>query len=350
MTCIAPHVHAQPSGRYDALEYARIVDPGASSVIRQINNRREVAGGFRQADARHTTTAVLLTGTAQLDLTAGLLTDYSAAFGINDEGEVVGTFNGPIAVRPFRSVRNAGFIELPSLPGDSGGGAFAVNVTGEAAGYSSGPSGERAVWWTRTGEIRELPSPSGASTRALGINNRGDIVGVSGDEARRGVLWAARGTPLTLGTLAGFMHSEAVSINESGDIVGFAMGTDRASQRSRAVLWAPGGRSIRDLGALVDGGDSRARDVNARGEVVGISMSPDGHSRAFLWTARTGMVDLNTLVSLPGLELIDALSVNRNGDIVAVAQEQHHDDRGGSPPGHPDHEVPRRVLVLTPRP
>lgn len=342
-------LQAQPGAPYDAFEYARIPDFTSSAVVRGINTLREVAGGFRQADVRRTTTALIATGTGIIDITADLITDYSTAYGINDRGEVAGGFNGPVSLLPFRSVRRAAFQELPLLAGDTGGLAYGINDLGEAVGYSSGTDGERAVWWTRAGEIRQLPSIQGLSSRALGVNHRGDVVGSAGEEPRRAVLWPAKGNPVGLGTLAGFAESEAVNINARGEIVGFAMGVENAPDRTHAVLWGPGGQSIRDLGTLAGGTDSRARDINARGEVVGTSTSTRG-GRAFVWTAANGMVDLNALVSLPGFVLTDALGINQNGDIVAVAQEAHHDATGGGGHEHTDHEVPRRIFVLTPRP
>lgn len=349
VTITPSSIQAQPVGRYSAVEYDRIEHPGSSAVVRRINTFREVAAGYyKRADPRRISRGLVLTGTDAIDVTGDQFTDYSTAYGINDRGETVGALNTATALRPFRSVRRSAFQELPLLPGDTGGAAFAINDSGEAVGYSSGSSGERAVWWTRAGAVRELPGLPGASTRALGVNDRGDIVGASGDEQKRAVLWLAKGNVVNLGTLPGFAESEAVSINERGDIVGFASGVDDAPYRSRAVLWAPGGQAIRDLGVLTGGADSRARDINMRGEVVGTSTSSGGR-RAFIWTAAGGMVDLNTLVSLPGLVLTDALSVNRNGDIVAVGQEQHHDAPGTGGHSHDDgHEVPRRVLVLTP--
>lgn len=348
---LASSLYAQPSGRYDAFEYARLEDPGASVVVRTINTSREVAGGFRQGDPRRMTRALILTGSALLDIPSELLLDFSAAYGINDQGEVAGAFNGPVGLLPFRSIRRSAFLTLPLLPGDTGGAAYAINNRGEAVGYSSGGSGERAVWWERAGAVHGLPSLSGSSTRALAINEGGDVVGVSGDSVRRAVLWPGRGSAVDLRTLPGYTHSEAAGINERGEIVGLATGIDGNPNRTHAVLWTPGGQSIRDLGTLPGGSDSRARDINARGEVVGTSTVSGGGSRAFVWTANAGMVDLNALVSLPGLVLTDAMSTNRNGDIVAIAEEQHHDAPNTTPSdhGHGNHEVPRRILILTPR-
>ena len=162
------------------------------------------------------------------------------------------------------------------------------------------------------------------------------------------MLWPLKGGIVSLGTLPGFTHSEAVAISENGSIAGLATGVVAFPNRSRAVLWQPGGLAIRDLGALPGGTDSRARDVNNRGEVVGRSSSAKGN-RAFIWTAATGMLDLNTLVAVPGLVMTDALSVNKRGDILVMGQDTST-RAPGQADGHEDHHAARRIFELRPLP
>jgi probable HAF family extracellular repeat protein len=100
---------------------------------------------------------------------------------------------------------------------------------------------------------------------------------------------------------------------------------------------------VQDLGSLVPGGRSRAYNINARGEVVGSSASADGE-RAFLWTAATGMLDLNSLVASSGLRLTEAVGINERGYIVALGHEAHE----GAAGDHDDHEQPKQVVVLVP--
>ena len=83
-------------------------------------------------------------------------------------------------------------------------------------------SAGRAVLRAGGGAARELGVLGGrASSEAIDINARGDIVGYSAtdDGARRASLWAASGAPQDLGTLAGGTDSEALAIN-AGTIVG----------------------------------------------------------------------------------------------------------------------------------
>ena len=338
--------YAQPRVGYVATEYARIDNPGAVQVIRSMNSTNEVAGGYK-SNRRNASSAVILLGNNSVEDIAGEQgAGNSVAYGINDQGEIVGAYNTSTAQRPFRSVRRVGFQELSLPAGSNGGLAFAINEVGEAAGYVSGTAGVRPAWWTRRGEVQVLQSVGNSRSQALDLNDRGDIVGVAGGKPNTAVLWPRKGSLVSLGTLPGFTDSEAVAISENGSIAGVATGVGAFPNRARAVLWQPGGLAMQDLGALPGGTDSRARDVNNRGEVVGRSTSAMG-SRAFIWTAARGMLDLNTLVNVPGLVMTDALSVNKRGDILVMGQ-----DAATNAPGkvdeHEDHHAARRIFVLRP--
>jgi probable HAF family extracellular repeat protein len=88
------------------------------------------------------------------------------------------------------------------------------------------------------------------------------------------VLWD-HGTMTDLGTLPGGTHSEAYGINNEGQVVGLSNGAGFSGRH--AVLWDQG--AVTDLGTLPGGLQSRASGINARGEVVG-----RGDVAAILWT------------------------------------------------------------------
>jgi probable HAF family extracellular repeat protein len=73
---------------------------------------------------------------------------------------------------------------------------------------------------------------------------------------------------------------------------------------------------MQDLGTLPGEDFNIAADVNASGTVVGVAdllNSP----RGFVWTASTGMQDLNTLVP-PEWNIWSASSINDRGEIVGT--------------------------------
>jgi probable HAF family extracellular repeat protein len=348
---------ARAKAAYVATELA-VLTEATTRVVRSINGLTEVVGGARLANGRHQ--GFLLDGRvvpvgsiwgrdvrendgpfqsrALAEPIEGIAgTDYSTAYGINDFGDIAGAANIASGLRAFRSRRKTPFLELGPLPGDTSSAAFGINLRGEVVGYSSRPNGTRAVIWNPGGIVNPLPTLSGASSsRALAINDPGDVVGVSETTAGpRATLWARGGTAQDLGTLPGHGRSEALSINESGDVVG----SSGNPQQRRAVLWVQGG-SIRDLGTLPGGVSSRALGIS-KGEVVGTSETSDGE-RAFLWTDAGGMQDLNSLlISRSGFVLTQAVSINSQGIILAVGQ---NDDSLQS------HEKALRIFMLVPTP
>ena len=346
---------AQAKAAYVATELA-VLTEATTRVVRSINGSTEVVGGARLGSGHHQ--GFLLDGrvvpvgsiwgrevpqnnspfqTRALALPIDPGSDYSTAFDINDFGDIAGAANTPTGLRAFKSHRNTAYIELGPLSGDTSSAAFGINLRAEVVGYSSGPNGTRAVIWNPGGIVRPLPALSGTSgSRALAINDPGDVVGVSETPSGpHATLWDRSGNVQDLGTLSGHNVSEALSIDESGDVVG----SSGNRQQRRAVLWIQGG-AIRDLGTLPGGASSRALGIN-KGEVVGTSETSDGE-HAFLWTEAGGMQDLNSLlVSRSGFILTQAVSINSQGIILAVGQ---NDDSLQT------HEKPLRIFMLVPTP
>ena len=70
--------------------------------------------------------------------------DYSAAFGINDSGTVVGTSNTSTSMHAFSWTSAQGLRDLGTLPGADSSSAFAINNQGQIAGAS----GAHAALWS----------------------------------------------------------------------------------------------------------------------------------------------------------------------------------------------------------
>lgn len=340
--------------QYAVVSLGVLDNAGSSTVLRRTNSRGEVVGGYRQGGRSETAGAFLLSSTGILFLTDQQKTDYSAAYGINDSGEIAGTMNGANSILPFRSVRHDQFQLLSLLAGDTAGAAYGINKNGEAVGFTSGSNGIHAVWWTRTGQVTQLPTlANGGTVKAVAINAKGDIAGNAGNGETTAVRWPGKGGAIQLGNLAGFSSSRAESLNSSGDIVGASTDLEAFATRMHATLWPAGTTNPQDLGVLLGGTNSRARDVDDNDWVVGTGDSSQGN-RAFLWSSSTGMLDLNTLSTNPALILVDALSIDKNGVILAIGIDvkdappmqamgtmvatQHVEER----------ELPRHIVLLTP--
>jgi probable HAF family extracellular repeat protein len=331
------------AGPYTLIDLATL-DEGATVVVRGVNGGGTAVGGGRVGGSRRG----LLFTQAGLQAVDGLDgSDYSVVFDINDLGAVVGGSNAPTAARAFVRPRAGAARELVPLPGDTASTAFGINNHHQAAGVSSGAGGERAVLWSADGSVAVLPGVAGQESRARAINDRGDVVGAAnGGAGLLAVVWRGGGSALQLGTLPGRATSEAVAVNARGDIVGYS---SDASGARRATLWTAGGAVV-DLGALAGGEFSQALGINNAGHIVGSSTSSLG-SRACLWTPGEGLRDLNTLVAPSSSVLTHATGINRAGAIVAFGHEavSHDEPDGQEGHGHDDtHELPVRVFLLLP--
>jgi probable HAF family extracellular repeat protein len=130
--------------------------------------------------------------------------------------------------------------------------------------------------------------PGAPDSTAMGVNNRGDVVGTSG---ARAVLWR-NGTIVDLGTLGG-SYSAAVDVNERGDVVGYSWVAGGAGDH--AFLWRRG--RLTDLSPLPGFSSSYATAVNDRGDVAGYSVG-DGGINAVLWRRDGTAVDLTAATGL----------------------------------------------------
>lgn len=226
---------------------------------------------------------------------------------------------------------------LPTLGGNNGF-AAAANNRGQIVGWAENATPDptcvppqvlqfRAVLWEKGG-IQELPPlPGDTSGAATAINNRGQVVGISGTcdqavgrfTAAHAVIWE-KGKVTELDDLGAPWWNTPMAINQRGDIAGFAglPGDDPDNPLLRAVLWTRRG-GIRNLGTLPGDVTSEAHGINDRGQVVGVSCDAAGNCRAFLWEDGV-MKDLNTLVA-PGYAgiLTTAQDINNRGEITGRA-------------------------------
>jgi probable HAF family extracellular repeat protein len=117
---------------------------------------------------------------------------------------------------------------------------------------------------------------------------------------------------------AGGLNSRGFGINSLNIVVGDFFPVGPMEPRSHAAIFK-GGYPV-DLGVLKGQLYSRANGINASGQVVGYSgpAKDSNESRAFLWTAQTGMTDIGTL----GGAYAQAYAINDTGAVTGASQTQ----------------------------
>lgn len=144
-------------------------------------------------------------------------------------------------------------------------------------------------------DVVDLGALAGSDSQAWSINNGREVTGLSVTD--RGSVDAILYRPgvglLDLGTLGG-IRAVGRGINNSGYVVGFSTVNVNPDPPTHAFFSAPG-TSLVNLGTL-GGKNSYGFGINDNGQVVGMSNTASGDTHAFLYTAWSGMVDLNVFL------------------------------------------------------
>jgi probable HAF family extracellular repeat protein len=185
------------------------------------------------------------------------------------------------------------------------------------------------VWGPGHGQVRELPPlPGDSVSSATAINDRGQVVGISGEcgnavggvSAKHNVLWE-NGRPSNIGDFGGQAWNTPMSINQRGDIVGFAndSAADGTGFNPRAFVKLRG-QPIRRLEMLPGDVTSQALGINERRQVVGQSCDAAGQCRAFLWHEGE-VVDLAAIDDADSV-LYTANDIDDSGTITGQAIDE----------------------------
>ena len=148
------------------------------------------------------------------------------------------------------------------------------------------------AWLWQDGRVTDLGNLGGdgqfGGNHACAINNRGQVVGhsdLTGDTTFHAYLWTREAGMRDLGTLPGDFASLAIGINDRGEVVGASLA---ANFSSRAILWQNG--AMTDLNTLIPASSGLylllAESVNSSGEIVGTGVTKTGEVHGFLATPR----------------------------------------------------------------
>ena len=180
---------------------------------------------------------------------------------------------------------------LPLVSGDSSGAATAINDSGQIVGISGScdqaigrHSAKHAVLWENGGVTEIGPFPAQWWNTPTAINQHGDVVGFAGDPAfvdgdvLHAFKWTREDGIRPLKPLKGrtpqHVDSEAYGINEAGQVVGVSC--DAGQTDCRAVIWNHGAypTDLNDSKGSYSGILLLARDINDKGEITGRALDP----------------------------------------------------------------------------
>jgi len=229
--------------------------------------------------------------------TGNTLLDFSGINGranaVNDKGQITGfdvdaSSRAPHAVRWDNGVKT----DLGTLGGSSSLG-YAINADGIVVGNAriSGCCVNHAVMWLADGSVVDLGLliPSSSDSTAYGMNDRGDAVGTAANEwggNTQAVVWR-QGKGSILAPLVANAVSVAYDVNNKGQIVGLS-GHATLWENDQAIdLNSLLPKSFLDDGWILDS----ATGINDDGSIVGTASNQRlGRQSAFLMKATAAEV------------------------------------------------------------
>ena len=246
----------------------------------------------------------------------------SRVHSVSDDGTVTGVVDYRDRVAGV-FWRNGVRMELPAVdtvhtrvtPG-------AINRGGQLIGQALDTNQRQArpyLW--QAGAARDLgglfdrpcsePSPSCGNAQISAINDHGDAVGLSWNDADTGraVIWKNGGPPRDLGMLPG-QFTMAQGLNQRGDIYGFG-GPDHWWVLIDGTLFEPGNAA---------GTFSHPSGMSELGDVVGSLRTGDGPARSFVWHKGT-ITDLGA--GPAGAQFGEAISINARGEVLGLYVNQN---------------------------
>jgi probable HAF family extracellular repeat protein len=357
-----------------------MVGPNGQPFV--VANQGLVGGSSTFPD--NTLHAVVWYAGEQVDIsTPGLKGINSQAIGINQSGQIVGE-TGTQTIDPtgedFCGFAALGLtaagqtcvpfvweygVMTPLPTSGNNGVANKINKRGEVAGMEEAGTADpncpapqkfefKPVVWIN-GQSHQLPTYSGdRDGMAIAINDKGQVVGTSGDcvafnpisqtylQPLHAMLWED-GIPIDLGNLGGTGHGdgiEAVNINNLGQVIG---NSDlKGDANFHGFLWSLE-KGMSDIGTLPGDVNSLPVGINDAGVVVGGSLDADFNPRAF-YLQNGVMTDLNTLIPAESkLYLIFGCSINASGEITGLSV-----DAGGNLHAYLATPVPSATTTAAP--
>lgn len=230
--------------------------------------------------------------------------NIGTAYGINDQGDVVGNYVGPhgesngflLAGGTYSSISYGVF---------TGTSVAGINNLGSMVGFyylpfDSNPGGFRVDG----GSINQFEIPGSRYTQALGLNNLGQIVGLF--EGTVGGRHGFTSNGLTFKQIDVGADTNLFGINDKGEMVGSYLGMDGLYH---GFLYHPDGTF--DTITVAGATETHARGINQLGQIVGYYVDAAGVAHGFLDVG--GKI---TTIDAPGATGTYVYGINSRGSIV----------------------------------
>jgi len=293
---------------------------GTSSRAYGINNIGDIVGRSRPAKpdgTNDTRSGFLFTNNKMLNL-GNFGGSNTVAMASNFSRQVVG-YSRPTDSKDYKAFlyENGQLKNLGTLASGKLSYAYGINDNGQVVGQShtneSGTTSQAFIYENNT--MTGLGTLGGNSSGAFDINDQGVIVGTSttsGPVEIQGFIYQ-NGQMTSLGSIDGTGYSEARAINNNNQVTGYSLSE---SGSYHAFIYENG--TMTDLGSIKD--DSFAYDINIKGQVVGNYRSHLLESSGHAYMYENGkMHDLTGLLSISDQEnwdLTSAYGINDQGQIV----------------------------------
>ncbi|MHB1400378.1 MAG: hypothetical protein ACYDAI_18040 [Trichloromonadaceae bacterium] len=315
--------------------------PGVFALPAAINNNNQIVGtaeavlggllkpAFWQVDDLGATTV------APSTLAALVADGFAAAFGLNNDGVIVGVV-GTATVGINRAAvwanKDASPTQLPLLAPFSLSAAYGISPSGRIVGTAENADlllqavrWERAVNGSVTGPFLLPGVPGGWESEAYAINDDDTIAGelIDAEGISRAVLWRFNGTSydrVDLTAIPGFANAVAFGLNSPAAgqpllVVVGEVSDDGLGGETHAARWSVNGASITaaDLGNNNRG--SSAAAINTAGLAVGYEESGTDVQQASTWaipTLKSILIDTDS----------QAFGVNDNNLVVGRSASQ----------------------------
>jgi len=250
----------------------RITVPGPhtaknTAIGWDMNGQGEVAAQFLDGQLGAPYVGVLYRHDNRINLAkrAGKPLSYSAARGLNDNGQVVGEARASADGHILPILYEHGQLSLLPLPEGADGGISRINRRGEMIGWVVLPGADEFIamrMWQ--GQMTVLPGLAGRAGAAVAINDAGLIVGSSRGGSDEGVPVLWRHGRVQRLSPDEHMVGAAADVNNQGHIVG-TLGPRHGLHH--AHLWRDGLSIDLDNNPIAS---SQAMSINDQDQIVGL--------------------------------------------------------------------------------